>query len=131
MLRFTIRDLLWLMVVVGMGLGWWVWWQSQPRFNKTITGTISVGHKPLMAGRIYFYSKSGQFRGVNVANGEFRIEGMPIGEYQIIIEGKGVAALYSDLSSAALTPITRKTKSLQFGLHSTEHLTKTAIGPGP
>ena len=24
MLRFTIRDLLWLMVVVGMGVGWWV-----------------------------------------------------------------------------------------------------------
>jgi hypothetical protein len=23
MLRFTIRDLLWLMVVVGMALGWW------------------------------------------------------------------------------------------------------------
>jgi len=24
MLRFTIRDVLWLMVVVGMGVGWWV-----------------------------------------------------------------------------------------------------------
>jgi hypothetical protein len=23
MFRFTIRDLLWLMVVVGMGVGWW------------------------------------------------------------------------------------------------------------
>ena len=23
-LRFTIRDLLWLTVVVGMGIGWWV-----------------------------------------------------------------------------------------------------------
>jgi hypothetical protein len=23
-MRFTIRDLLWLMVVVGMGVGWWV-----------------------------------------------------------------------------------------------------------
>jgi hypothetical protein len=24
MFRFTIRDLLWLMVVVGMGVGWWL-----------------------------------------------------------------------------------------------------------
>jgi hypothetical protein len=24
MFRFTIRDLLWLMVVVGLGVGWWV-----------------------------------------------------------------------------------------------------------
>ena len=24
MFRFTIRDLLWLMVVVGMGCGWWI-----------------------------------------------------------------------------------------------------------
>ena len=24
MLRFTIRDVLWLMVVVGMGVGWWL-----------------------------------------------------------------------------------------------------------
>jgi len=23
-MRFTIRDLLWLMVVVGMGIGWWM-----------------------------------------------------------------------------------------------------------
>src|SRR6185295_12558528 len=97
MLRFSIRDVLWLIVVVGPGLGLWVWWQSQPRFSKAITGTISVGHKPLMAGKICFYSKGGQFRGANITNGEFRIEGMPIGEYQIIIEGKGVAALYSDL----------------------------------
>ena len=25
MVRFTIRDMLWLMVVVGMGVGWWVY----------------------------------------------------------------------------------------------------------
>jgi hypothetical protein len=24
MFRFTIRDLLWLMVVVGLGVGWWI-----------------------------------------------------------------------------------------------------------
>ena len=23
-MRFTIRDVLWLMVVVGMGVGWWI-----------------------------------------------------------------------------------------------------------
>jgi hypothetical protein len=30
MFRFTIRDLLWLMVVVGMGLGWWVEYRRSP-----------------------------------------------------------------------------------------------------
>ena len=29
MFRFTIRDLLWLMVVVGMGVGWWA-----DRYNR-------------------------------------------------------------------------------------------------
>ena len=30
MFRFTIRDVLWLMVVVGMGVAWWRWWYSLP-----------------------------------------------------------------------------------------------------
>jgi len=125
-LRFTIRDVLWLMVVVGLSLGWWVWWRSQPNFSKAISGTISVGGKPLLEGRIYFYSASGQFRGADIAHGEFQMEAVPLGEYRIIIEGESVAALYSDLSSAAFTNINRRTKSLQFGLHSIEHLARTA-----
>jgi hypothetical protein len=32
MLRFTIRDLLWLMVVVGMGAGWWVSSREKDRY---------------------------------------------------------------------------------------------------
>jgi hypothetical protein len=131
MIRFTIRDVLWLTVVVGLSLGWWVWRRSQPTLSKAITGTISVGGKPLLAGRIYFYSKSRQFRGAGVANGEFQMEAMPLGEYRIIIEGDSVAALYSDLRSAPLTSISRRTKSMQFGLHSEEYLTQTAVGPSP
>ena len=37
-LRFTIRDLLWLTLVVAMGLGWWIDRRSysvQPRFQLT------------------------------------------------------------------------------------------------
>ena len=28
MFRFTIRDVLWLMVVVGMSVGWWLNWRT-------------------------------------------------------------------------------------------------------
>jgi hypothetical protein len=46
MLRFTIRDVLWLMVVVAVALGWWAdrrWLlnrvrQSNPMLYETITG---------------------------------------------------------------------------------------------
>src|SRR6478735_11980187 len=34
MLRFTTRDLLWLMVVMGMGAGWWVHYQRLTRPPK-------------------------------------------------------------------------------------------------
>jgi hypothetical protein len=124
MFRFTIRDLLWLMLVVGCLLGWRVWWYSQQQLSSPITGSISIGHQPLMAGRIFFYSKGGKFYGAHVADGEFQTERLPIGEYQIIIEGEDVADLYSDLAKAAFVPIGRKTKSLQFGLHSKEYLAK-------
>jgi hypothetical protein len=33
MFRFTIRDVLWLMVVVGIGLGWWT---NRQQFRHTI-----------------------------------------------------------------------------------------------
>jgi hypothetical protein len=131
MARFTIRDVLWLTVVVGLGLGWWGWWRSQPGFCEAISGTISVGHQPLVAGRIFFYTSSGQFRGADVADGEFHLEGVPVGEYRIIIEGEGVADLYSDLRSTGLTRVSRKTKALRFGLHSEEHLARTAAGSSP
>ena len=37
-MRFTIRDLLWLMVVVALAVGWWVDHQQQGRLR--ILGTL-------------------------------------------------------------------------------------------
>jgi hypothetical protein len=39
MFRFTIRDVLWLMVVVGMGVGWWIdHWQISSFERELIEG---------------------------------------------------------------------------------------------
>ena len=35
-MRFTIRDLLWLMVVVGLGLGWWLDHGTVAGYNKSL-----------------------------------------------------------------------------------------------
>jgi hypothetical protein len=37
MFRFTIRDVLWLMVVVGMALGWWSQCQYLTATNRALT----------------------------------------------------------------------------------------------
>jgi hypothetical protein len=34
MFRFTIRDLLWLMVVVSIGCGWWVNWSNAEKHRQ-------------------------------------------------------------------------------------------------
>jgi hypothetical protein len=48
MFRFTIRDVLWLMVVVGMGVGWWVEHRQQValRLKQTkIQGELIRSHQ--------------------------------------------------------------------------------------
>jgi hypothetical protein len=41
MLRFTIRDLLWLMAVVGLAVGWWmnsvIWKQERTALQESLT----------------------------------------------------------------------------------------------
>jgi hypothetical protein len=38
MFRFTIRDVLWLTVVIGMGIGWWMQAQKTKTVNRTLDG---------------------------------------------------------------------------------------------
>jgi hypothetical protein len=56
-LRFTIRDLLWLTLVVAMGLGWWldhrqaqrnnlIWWRIEQRNGRTVISDDDTG-KPI------------------------------------------------------------------------------------
>jgi hypothetical protein len=122
MFRFTIRDVLWLTTVVALILGWWHWWRSLPQPDKPVTGTITVAGEPLNDGRISFYSSHGQLRGARVLNGQFHIERIPVGIYQVTIEGENVPALYANMT----TQITDGTKTMQYGLHSAEHLARMA-----
>jgi hypothetical protein len=122
MFRFSIRDLLWLTVVVALSLAWWVHWQSLPQADKSITGAITVAGQPLKDGRIYFYRADGQFLGAFVSNGRFRFERLPVGTYQVTIMGENVPPLYSDMK----TEITDRTKALHYGLHSAEQLARMA-----
>jgi hypothetical protein len=88
--RFTIRDLLWLMVVGGLTLGWWRFWHSLPEPDGPIQGVGCVAGKPIVSGRAFLHSTEGQFRGAEIANGFFLIERVPIGKYRLIFEGDNV-----------------------------------------
>jgi hypothetical protein len=40
MFRFTIRDVLWLMVVVALGLGWWVSYRPAAKEVRRLRGVV-------------------------------------------------------------------------------------------
>ena len=51
MFRFTIRDLLWLMVVVGMGVGWWVESRACRRYRTHMNYAVTEANytnKPIV-----------------------------------------------------------------------------------
>src|SRR5215471_11218514 len=91
-MRFTIRDVLWLMVVAGLILGWWRSWYSLPGPDGPVQGMGFVAGKPIVSGRAFLQSADGQFRGAQVAKGWFCIERVPIGKYRLIFEGDDVPA---------------------------------------
>ncbi|HMC10365.1 MAG TPA: hypothetical protein VKH44_03710, partial [Pirellulaceae bacterium] len=91
MLRFTIRDLLWLTLVAGLTLGWWCWWRSLPVTEEGfVRGTVLVSGKPIGSGRAFLHSTDGQFRGTQVAKGLFDLQGVPYGKYRLTFEGDNV-----------------------------------------
>src|SRR5262245_28280561 len=93
MFRFTIRDVLWLTVVIGLALGWWLWWRSIP-LDARVSGHIIVAGQPLASGRILFCSVDGQIRGAQVIKGDFSIDRVSVGEYRAAVEGEGIASRY-------------------------------------
>jgi len=76
-MRFIVRDLLWLMVVAALILGWWRWWYSLPVTDgRLIQGMVVVAGKPVDSGRVFLHSPDGQFRGAQLANGTFSLQGL-------------------------------------------------------
>ncbi|HEY2411730.1 MAG TPA: hypothetical protein VGI40_05790 [Pirellulaceae bacterium] len=47
MFRFTIRDLLWLMVVVGLGVGWWTDHRKSMRQIERLIELHPLAHEGL------------------------------------------------------------------------------------
>lgn len=89
-MRFMIRDMLWLMVVAGLMLGWWRFWYSLPAPDGPIQGIGCVAGKPIVTGRAFLHSADGQFRGAELANGWFCLERVPVGKYRLTFEGDNV-----------------------------------------
>jgi hypothetical protein len=89
-MRFTIRDVLWLMVVAGLSLGWWRFWYSLPGPDGPIQGIGSVAGKPIVNGRAFLHSPDGQFRGAQLVNGRFCLQRVPVGKYRLTFEGDNV-----------------------------------------
>lgn len=115
MLRFTIRDVFWLTLVVGMALGWWLWWRSIPHESR-VSGAITVAGKPLGEGRICFYSADAQISGAVVTNGQFQIQRITAGPFRVAIEGEGVASRYADLNSGLSAEIRGGANQINFDL---------------
>jgi hypothetical protein len=87
-MKFFIRDVLWLTLVVGLALGWWCWWRSLPLpVEGFIRGTVLISGKPISTGRVFLHSSDGQFRGTQVSKGSFELQGIPYGKYSLTFEG--------------------------------------------
>src|SRR5437870_6195737 len=58
MFRFTIRDVLWLTVVVAMGFGWWMDGQTK-KYDMAISWQQEMEHSANRAGYTFTRSNSG------------------------------------------------------------------------
>ena len=102
-MRFEIRDILWLTLVVGLALGWWLWWLALSASDVRVEGTIFVGGSPLDDGRICFLAANGQIFGSTVAKSNYTVQQIPAGDFRVAIDGKGVPVRYGEKSSLAVT----------------------------
>jgi len=115
-MQFGIRDVLWLTLVVGLILGWSLWWLSLPAAEATANGEITVGGVPLADGRICLCSQSGQIFGSTVATGKFSIPHIAAGQYAVTIDGDTVPAKYGNKSSGLTVAVRQGRNQFNFDL---------------
>ena len=65
MFRFTIRDLLWLMVVVGLGAGWWLD-STRKAWNMATLNRVCQEQKNEIAERIEWHKHELEAAGIEV-----------------------------------------------------------------
>src|SRR5262245_411137 len=100
-MKFGIRDLLWLTMVIGLALGWVLWIRSLPPPNPQVSGTIVMDGKAMTGCQICFHTKSGQIYGSKITDGQFSLPRIPEGDYQVSIDGDGIPSRYLGASSVA------------------------------
>ena len=115
MFRFTIRDVLWLTVVVALGVGWWSLRRSIPIDAKAF-GSIYVAGKPVSDGSICLHSADGQIIGARIVKGQYSIPKAPIGQFRVTIDGDGVASRYSGNNSELSIEVRRGVNTFNFEL---------------
>jgi hypothetical protein len=67
-----------------------------------ISGRISLGGRPLAAGKITFHKADGQFFGCKVKEGGYAITHIAPGLFTVTVDGAGVHAKYSSEETSAL-----------------------------
>ena len=90
LVRFSIRDILWLTVVVALIAGWALdhWRLSRP--VGEVGGLVTINGKPLADGWITLQSASHSFAAKVKEDGEFYIPFIEAGDYTALIEGQAV-----------------------------------------
>ena len=98
--------------------------------NGEATGLITLGGKPLAAGKITFHRDDGQFVGSKVKDGKYTIDHLLVGILRVTFEGKGVPVTYTSLKTSPLRVETVKGSAAKFDFNLQVISAEPGAGPG-
>jgi hypothetical protein len=85
-MKFTLRDLFWLMLVVGVATAWLIMLLAAPPKASTVKGRVYSRGKPF-EGRIFLRSHDGVVISAPVHKGDFDLKYCTTGTYEVVYEG--------------------------------------------
>lgn len=85
-MKFTLRDLFWLMLVVGVATAWLIMLSAAPPRASSVRGRIYSRGKPF-EGRIFLRSSEGIVISAIVHKGKYDLKYCTSGIYELIFEG--------------------------------------------